>query len=628
MSDPQFEQSRPEASDPGTPAARLAELAYAHPELRAAIAANPAAYDGLRAWIAANPGPEPEQEPATGIEARRRDPGSRRRTVLVAALAGGLAILLVGGGVATAAVLGAFGGGAPATSASEPDDGTSSGGSDAGGDDGTAAEPIAAPVPDPAPTVLILDASGSMVRDVPEGGTRMEAARAATTVFIEHLPDGIDIGLTVFGTGTGNSDAEQAAGCLDVKTVLPVAPLDRAAMTQAVAGIVESGYTPIGPALRHAAAQLPSAEPGVIVVVSDGVDTCAPPPSCDVATELRAANPALTIHAIGFHVDADEAATAALECVARAGGGEFFSATNAAQLAAKLRVVVDPGAASEHLTATGLDGLRIGMSLGQAQATVPGFAKGRTVAGVLYVDCDAAELRFRDGVLVEIRPKQRSTATVDAVAPGAPQADADRMYGAPIATGTDVSGAYADYATAPGSRTGYRVYAESGVITWIVICLCGPNAAAPDTDTGNWIIDFDRIGPITLATSREEASTHGGVQWAGSAGCAVWTMEADGASVAAFPDDGGATMFLSVQRDARLSDSPRTERGIGIGATLDQVRRAYPEARMELTTWEADMAVVTDEDRRISMLFVADVGTSTVQGILVGRISSPPLDWC
>jgi hypothetical protein len=42
------------ASDPATPPSELAELAERHPELRAAIAANPAAYPALREWIAQN----------------------------------------------------------------------------------------------------------------------------------------------------------------------------------------------------------------------------------------------------------------------------------------------------------------------------------------------------------------------------------------------------------------------------------------------------------------------------------------------------------------------------------------------------------------------------------------------
>jgi hypothetical protein len=39
------------ASDPSTPQAMLADLAYDHPELRVAIALNPATYDGLLEWL-------------------------------------------------------------------------------------------------------------------------------------------------------------------------------------------------------------------------------------------------------------------------------------------------------------------------------------------------------------------------------------------------------------------------------------------------------------------------------------------------------------------------------------------------------------------------------------------------
>lgn len=42
------------ASDPATSPGELAELSERHPELRAAIAANPAAYPALREWIAQN----------------------------------------------------------------------------------------------------------------------------------------------------------------------------------------------------------------------------------------------------------------------------------------------------------------------------------------------------------------------------------------------------------------------------------------------------------------------------------------------------------------------------------------------------------------------------------------------
>ncbi len=50
MNDDPAERAR-RAADPATPPAELAGIAHRHPELRAAVATNPACYDDLRAWI-------------------------------------------------------------------------------------------------------------------------------------------------------------------------------------------------------------------------------------------------------------------------------------------------------------------------------------------------------------------------------------------------------------------------------------------------------------------------------------------------------------------------------------------------------------------------------------------------
>ena len=130
------------------------------------------------------------------------------------------------------------------------------------------------------PTVLILDASGSMVRDVPGGGSSMDAARSAATTPVQGFGNEATEGLTVFGTSTGNNDADRTAGCSDVGRLLPVGEMDKNAFTSAIAGIQQSGFTPLGPALTDAAAQLGAAETALIVLVTDGIDTCAPVGLC------------------------------------------------------------------------------------------------------------------------------------------------------------------------------------------------------------------------------------------------------------------------------------------------------------------------------------------------------------
>lgn len=191
---------------------------------------------------------------------------------------------------------------------------------------------VAAPADSRPPVMIVLDASGSMnADDAP--GPRIAAARTAANGLIAGLPADSKVGLQVFGTGTGNSDAEKAAGCRDITTVAPVGTLDqnnRARLTAAVNGITASGYTPIGNALKAAAAALPAEGRRSIVLVSDGEDTCAPPQPCEVARQLKEQGIDLTVHTIGFKVDAT--ARSQLSCVAAATGGTYSDAGDASQL--------------------------------------------------------------------------------------------------------------------------------------------------------------------------------------------------------------------------------------------------------------------------------------------------------
>ncbi|NIH82559.1 vWA domain-containing protein [Amycolatopsis viridis] len=129
-----------------------------------------------------------------------------------------------------------------------------------------------------APTMLVLDGSGSMKQADPGSGTKMDAAKNALRRFIGSAPAQAQVGLTVYGTRTGSSDAEKAAGCQDVQVLTPPRTIDKPALTAAVDGIQPSGYTPIGTALRTAAGALPSTGPRAIVLVPTG-RTPAPRPT-------------------------------------------------------------------------------------------------------------------------------------------------------------------------------------------------------------------------------------------------------------------------------------------------------------------------------------------------------------
>ncbi|MEU4315048.1 VWA domain-containing protein [Nocardia sp. NPDC024068] len=182
-----------------------------------------------------------------------------------------------------------------------------------------------------APTMLVVDASGSMLAADPSGGTKMDAAKNAVRSFVTAAPDAAKVGLTAYGTATGNSDAEKAAGCQDVKVLRPADTIDKPALIAASDQIVPRGYTPIGTSLRTAAAALPQEGPRSIVLVSDGLDTCAPPDPCDIARELSAQGAEIMVHAIGFGVD--DPSRAQLTCIAQTTGGTYTDAADGRALA-------------------------------------------------------------------------------------------------------------------------------------------------------------------------------------------------------------------------------------------------------------------------------------------------------
>lgn len=339
----------------------------------------------------------------------------------------------------------------------------------------TDATPGAAPALQLSPTMIVLDASSSMNED-DAPGPRIEAARKAASMLVDGLPDGAPVGLIVYGTATDDSDASRTAGCQDIKTLMPVAPVDKAAFTSAVNGVVASGYTPLGGSLRAAAAALPAGGQRNIVIVSDGDDTCRPPAPCDVAKDIS--GDGLRIHAVGFRVSGPAKDT--LTCIVQAGGGQYVDAANATQLQAFLRTTVDPNATVNTLTHDGFGDMKIGMSIGQVRSVDPSVtvAAAGTVV-VVWRDCD---LTFTDGVLESIEP-HRDASTQDGLAVGDDAGKAMELYGSSPPQ-TDGDRTHAVFPAAPDSDLGYDVTftprgpgESAGPITRIVLCRCRPASA-------------------------------------------------------------------------------------------------------------------------------------------------------
>jgi len=177
---------------------------------------------------------------------------------------------------------------------------------------------------------LILDASGSMAGTV-GGQSKLSIAQKTLTDFIDRLPPtGAQVALRVYGHKGSNKKKDRAKSCQGVELLYPFQPLDKEKFKETIRSFSPTGWTPIAHSLRAALDDFQSvdddANTNVVVLVSDGIETCDGDPVA-AAKLLRESELEIVVHVIGFDVDADAAQQ--LRAVAEAGGGIYFEAHNA-----------------------------------------------------------------------------------------------------------------------------------------------------------------------------------------------------------------------------------------------------------------------------------------------------------
>ncbi|MFI9001094.1 VWA domain-containing protein [Streptomyces sp. NPDC053541] len=263
------------------------------------------------------------------------------------------------------------------------------------------AAPAAARAEEPARIDLVLDLSGSMNQNDAGGQTRLAAAKQAVSRIIDTAPPEARLGLRVYGATYPGQDKKQ--GCADTQQVLPVATMDRAARAEArnrVAGFKAVGFTPIGVSLREAAKDLGTDGKRRIVLVSDGEDTCAPPPPCDVARELKGQGVDLAVDVVGFRTPS--AARAQLTCIAEVTGGSYADAEDGDSLTANLGALFRKEWRTYHATGTPVEGSHVDCA--SAPLVAPGQYLDRFTGG--------RDLYYR----VKKRPDQQLQVSATAVA--------------------------------------------------------------------------------------------------------------------------------------------------------------------------------------------------------------------
>ncbi|CAG1014708.1 MAG: VWA domain-containing protein [Rhizobiaceae bacterium] len=167
---------------------------------------------------------------------------------------------------------------------------------------------------------LVLDASGSMNARLPNGESRMDVARRAIKGVASILPAEAQVSLWLYGAQSPRAEKD----CRDTHLAVAFGPASAggAAIAQVADGATAQGYTPIAFSLERAADEfLPDAKERVIVLVSDGKETCKGDP---VLAAKALAEAEITVHTVGFIVDA--AARVQLQAIARATGGSYFDA--------------------------------------------------------------------------------------------------------------------------------------------------------------------------------------------------------------------------------------------------------------------------------------------------------------
>lgn len=206
-----------------------------------------------------------------------------------------------------------------------------------------------APPAVPVRAVVLVDGSGSMARQM-DGRPKVELAREAAQNFVDSLPAEVEAALLVFGQQGDNTDAGKEQSCAAIDTLAPMTA-DRAQLTAGIAGIEAVGWTPLAAGMRAAEALMePSDQPGeqVIYVISDGEETCGGDPVA-TAQQINQGHTRAIVNIIGFDLPDDEAA--ALDAVAKAGGGSFVGVTTTQAFEETKRAVTDAARRSANTVA-------------------------------------------------------------------------------------------------------------------------------------------------------------------------------------------------------------------------------------------------------------------------------------
>jgi Mg-chelatase subunit ChlD len=208
---------------------------------------------------------------------------------------------------------------------------------------------------------IIMDASNSMTGMVGKE-TKIAAARRVLKQTIEGLPDTMNVGLRVYGHRYATDDYDNA--CRDTELVVPIGPVDKAALVGMVEKIQTKGRTPLVTSVLAAIKDLEKLPNGSVVLVTDGIESCKGDIK-SIAPAIKAAGLEIKVNIVGFDIK-EAGGKQELESIAGSTGGRYIDARNAGELLAALEqalkleyVVIDAAGKEAGRGAVGGDPIKL-----------------------------------------------------------------------------------------------------------------------------------------------------------------------------------------------------------------------------------------------------------------------------
>jgi len=191
---------------------------------------------------------------------------------------------------------------------------------------GTGAAEDKEPSPCNEDAMLVFDASGSMAGNLNHGIAttipRINEVRAALAEVLPTITRFRRVGLITYGPGPYQQ--------CNVQLAFKPTPDAAGLIMQEVSTLSPAGKTPLAAAVEQAAEVLDYRnKPGLIVVLTDGEETCGGLP-CELGKQLHENATQLTVHVIGFRMKdfswTGEQSILDVKCLAEQNGGLYISA--------------------------------------------------------------------------------------------------------------------------------------------------------------------------------------------------------------------------------------------------------------------------------------------------------------